>query len=293
MYQASGVPMHDKAQLQSWGLSGDGPRIVEEFLGEPLRSGMICPWDVLDTDSIVKGNDNVSYVGSTHDTPMANTIGFSTGARYCATTGSWIMASANISDKRLEPSDATCALGFQFEGLSPPAAIINTTMIGPAWRQLVRVKAEWEWTQGAQKALSVTDDLPIIDPNVFQNMSAEAGVQYVLSKLSLPDTKTSYPKAAATMIRCAVKGVGLNFRKQMSFLGGSADKFAVVGGFSGNEAFCTGLEKEMSGEVVIPPMAQDATEAGVALDAYRRLLKADGIEIPTNQILQHMPTLES
>jgi sugar (pentulose or hexulose) kinase len=293
MYQASGVAVHDKAQLQSWGLSGDGPRVVETFLGEPLRPGMICPWSTLDTDDIVKGKDGVSYIGSTHDTPMANTIGFSTGARYCAATGSWIMASVNISDKHLEPSDKTCDLGFQFEGLSPPAAITNTTMIGPAWRQLVRVKAKWEWDQGAKKALSVTEELPNIDPGAFQNMSAEEGVQHVLRKLDLPDEKSSYPKAAAAMIKCAVAGVSANFRKQAEFLGESADKFAVVGGFSGNEAFCSGLEEEMDGEVVIPPMAPDATEAGVALDAYRRLLKADSIEMPTNQILQHMPTLES
>lgn len=286
----SGVQGHDEAQLQSWALSGNGPRSVENFFGAPLRHGMLCPWQTFGLDTVVNGPNDVRFIPFTHDTPMANTVGFATGAHYCVATGSWTMAAANIDGTSVALNETTCQLGLQFEGLRPRTVLKNIAMAGPTYKTMVQ-RAGMTYPQAAEAALSVKEPLPPIAPSAFQSRTAAEGVEYVLSRLELPAGQSAWPKALAVVNRSLAKGVADNLRQQEKVSGRPCNKVAVVGGFSENAAFLAALTQE-GFVLVFPPQAAQATDIGVAAEAYRRLLKADGTVTTIKEVLEQMPKLE-
>jgi len=286
-YSLTGQTAHDRVMLQSQGLLGPSRDAVASRFGDPLPSGTLCPWQVLDRNAVFL-KDGVHIGSSTHDSVPGRDVGFCAGHKIVVWTGSWLGV-AFLIGPGIVPCTKTLDAGGSFEGLWPPALQKNTCFGGPVYRELLkRAKLTYET---ASVSILAHENLPTLNLSRLENLTPEQGASHVVDVLRAARQDPTPVRALATLVHAVVEAVWKDLQALAKALGVPLDTVAIVGGWSENAAFCELLGRK-GVRVVIPPSAAYATDAGLAAGLLNGITRVEGTEVSVAEVLKQLPPVE-
>lgn len=271
----SGKQGHDKTMLQSYGLLGPGSReIYARLFGEEFAK-KIAPWEMFAEDGLLEGPGGIRICPTTHDSVPSRDIGF----MLCDDndwTGTWVGgAKKRKAYPNVQPSAASFTADIAFEGIGDSAAAItNIDMFGSLWEALKK-KAGWpDYATAAAKALPLLEAMEVRETLSRNPAPKGEGI--------LPYLETAFGSdwalQAAGLITIAAEACKKSFDDTAALFGTPPPtKVAFTGGWVNNPAFLAKMQM-LGIELVIPPLAAEATHAGVAAKALIRAGEAANLQ---------------
>jgi len=273
----TGAKGHDQTTLQSYGMLEKGWRGLYGQLfpqmGKAALAGRIAPWPVFDQRTILPGPGGIRVIPATHDSVPARMVGFSQ-CPFVLWTGNWVGTAFNLADSPgVQPSAESLAADIAFEGVGPArAAITNIAMLGTYWKALL----EWaqgpqktDYQQGAASALEALDKGLEVDLAEILPAQSEQ-IDQIAVRLGSVCAVSDWPVKLATFIKSAAKACDQKLQATAKVLGlDKPTEVAIIGGWAENAAFVAAL-CSLGYAVHIPPLAAEATHAGLAAQALVR-----------------------
>jgi len=288
-YTLTGKQGHDVNMLQSMGLLGDAKTVVAELFAELFGErlpGELCPWPVMDTNTIMQIADGAYVAPFSHDSIWARLHAPVTGWM-----GTWCGGAILNCDGRIAPCDATLAAQGTFEGFGGHQAFQkNTGMHGATYEQLVQL-AELTFPQAAEVAAKF-GPLPCIAAAELNCRTPQEAAGFVQGMLQGKGLSGSREEAMAAVLQSLAASIHEDLQQLATAAGmSSVHRVAVVGGFADNPTFAQ-LLRGRGLDVYLPPHARDATEFGYLADAVRRyLLAVHGAQVAIADILPELPDM--
>jgi hypothetical protein len=273
LYEVGTIFSYDATMAQSQGLFNEGvprqdtrevySRVLGEQICEALFSGVDDP---LATDGQLVRAVSVSQ-GRTlfpvsHDSPYSRDVGFSC-CPFVLWTGSWLGMAIRTDVK---PSRKSFEAGFAFEGVGDSrAAVTNTGMYGPVWKALKDRGSYVSYEAAVSQVMPLFDDeVPTLSLDEMPDDPKEAAL-WVLSH-----SLTAGPEMAMAMamfVKAVATKCVTDIRQAAKLLQmDEPTEVAITGGWAENKAFIKAI-KQCGLKVLIPPLAANATHAGLAAKA--------------------------
>ncbi len=277
-----GVGWHDCRMLQSQGLLAKESRLLVRASSELPGTYTVCPWINADCTTGARHPADAFVIPFSHDSVDARKIGFS-ATPLVVWTGTWLGV-ASVSN--IGPCEQTRIGGLSFEGIDPPTLQKNTGKFGPVYDYL-RKRAGLTHEQVGSLAIGDVGSMLPLDAGKFSGLSAEDAANYVIGELR--GMATTPTNGLITVLHAAAKAVVEDLHRITDLTRKPMEKVAIVGGWSQNLHFRNLLGKIGGFEVVIPPHATNATDAGTATEVLTRAINSDGGSVTFNEVLQTLP----
>lgn len=271
-WRLSNEPGQDPIMRQSMGLHAPTAAKLYQGLqiggvtGDSVGAGAVLGIDTIFETRVPNGT--IRVIPTSHDSVFSRLVGL---AECCSViwTGSWLGTTIAV-DEKIQPTPNTFRSSINFEGLGPyRAAVTNTAMFGPDYKELVRRLGVKNYTEASALAMTRMT----VQPMLASDVANHRNVVEIACKM-FPDPAmvlASYIIGVANTIAQELKGVsktlGLDTPRTV----------AITGGWAENAAFIQALQMNEL-DVIIPRHASSATHAGLAADGLVRCGEANDIK---------------
>ncbi|MFA5022072.1 MAG: hypothetical protein WC508_03270 [Patescibacteria group bacterium] len=264
-YLLTGQKGHDQTMLKSYGLTEPGWRkIYLQLFGSEIAN-KIAPWPVFPENQLLTRPNGVRVCPTTHDSVPSRRVGF-TLCPWDLWTGTWGGDALDLTAfPNVTPSKKSFGANVAFEGIgNSAAAITNFGMFGTIWDA---IKTEGGWPSYDAIAQSALEFLGASEISMIMGNNPTPNLTRMMEHLEKTFSAGNWPLKAAYFITVVAQIC-------KNGLEGTAKLFdlpkpvsvAVTGGWTENEAFLAQLEN-LGIAPLIPPLATEATHAGVAAQA--------------------------
>jgi hypothetical protein len=263
----SGQKGHDVNMLQSYGLyHPEGKEVYKQF--EAQIYDALIPWPVFADDCLLETSKGVYVVPTTHDSVRSRDWGFAF-AQTNFWTGTWSGPAILTIDSAFHPTEELFKLRMAIEGIGDSRAIIANTSYTACYNHLCKIAGcvlgdKILYGAAAKQARAVIDEAQIID-------LSPTGLSPKETAAALVEMYGDPVLALASVIKSVVHCFDAKMTNASQLLPGRNLKvISETGGWCANTTSSRELQR-CGYEIIVPPLAQYATAAGLALNALQRM----------------------